>query len=260
MCIDNYFTLKPSSVGDPDIYLGAKLRKMTTPNGVRCLSIGLSKYVQEAVNNCKINLKQHCDGKYVLLKEDFNPFAYHYEPKVDISEPYDTDIASYYQSIIGIIRCMIKLGCGDTTTEVSMFSSQNTYLCEVNVQAALPIMYYLNVRHNSRLALDSSQHVHDGQKFKDNYWTDFYGDVKQAIPLNTPTPLGKSFDLRMLFDSDHAGDKLSRKSCTGFLMFCNIDLINWLSKNQTTVESTVFGDVFLQQITKWKPSEAFGIN
>ena len=32
--IDKYFTLIPSSIGDPDIYLSAKLRNMTLPNGI----------------------------------------------------------------------------------------------------------------------------------------------------------------------------------------------------------------------------------
>ena len=32
--INNYLPLKPSSVGDPDIYLGAKLHQTKLPNGV----------------------------------------------------------------------------------------------------------------------------------------------------------------------------------------------------------------------------------
>ena len=32
--IDKYFKLKPSLIGDPDIYLGAKLKKMIVENGV----------------------------------------------------------------------------------------------------------------------------------------------------------------------------------------------------------------------------------
>jgi hypothetical protein len=32
--IDYYFKLKTESHGDPDIYIGSKLRKMTLPNGV----------------------------------------------------------------------------------------------------------------------------------------------------------------------------------------------------------------------------------
>ena len=51
--IDSYFKLKPSSIGDPDIYLGAKVKKMTLENGTWCWSLSPSKYVQEAVRNCE---------------------------------------------------------------------------------------------------------------------------------------------------------------------------------------------------------------
>ena len=36
MKIDKYFKLKPSSICDPDIYLGAKLKYTRAPNGVWC--------------------------------------------------------------------------------------------------------------------------------------------------------------------------------------------------------------------------------
>jgi hypothetical protein len=45
-------------------------------------------------------------------------------------------------------------------------------------------------------------------------------------------------------DSDHAGDKRTRHSCTGFLIFCNMALIDWVSKKQATIETSVFGDEF----------------
>ena len=37
--IDKFFKMKEGSVGDPDFYLGAKLRKMTLPNGVEAWSM-----------------------------------------------------------------------------------------------------------------------------------------------------------------------------------------------------------------------------
>ena len=46
---------------------------------------------------------------------------------MDISEPLDADMTSYYQYIIGIARWMIELGCVDIATEVSMLSSHNAY-------------------------------------------------------------------------------------------------------------------------------------
>ena len=33
--IDKYFTIKPKSKGDPDIYLGAKLQKVRMDNGIK---------------------------------------------------------------------------------------------------------------------------------------------------------------------------------------------------------------------------------
>ena len=48
----------------------------------------------------------------------------------------------------------------------------------------------------------------------------------------------------MFVDSDHAGDKVSRRSRTGFVILLNSGLIDWLSKNQSTVESSVFGAEF----------------
>ena len=37
-------------------------------------------------------------------------------------------------------------------------------------------------------------------------WTDFYGEVKEAIPDNAPAPRGKPIILRAFVDSDHAND------------------------------------------------------
>ena len=76
-------------------------------------------------------------------------------------------------------------------------------------------------------------------------WTAFYGDVEEALPPNAPKPLGKEVELRGFVDSDHAGDKRTRRSRTGFLIFMNMALINWCSKKQTTVECAVFGAEFV---------------
>ena len=49
----------------------------------------------------------------------------------------------------------------------------------------------------------------------------------------------------MMVDSDHAGDKRIRRSRTGFLIFCNMALIDWISKKQPTIETSVFGAEFV---------------
>ena len=49
----------------------------------------------------------------------------------------------------------------------------------------------------------------------------------------------------MFVDSDHAGDKATRCSRTGFMIYMNMALINLISKKQPTVKSAVFGSEFV---------------
>jgi hypothetical protein len=62
--------------------------------------------------------------------------------------------------------------------------------------------------------------------------TKFYGNIEEAIPVDMPEPLDKDVDVRMMCYSDHAGDKRTRHSCTGFLIFCNMVLIDWVFMKQ----------------------------
>jgi hypothetical protein len=51
--LNQYFTLKPSSVGNPSMYLGAKLKLTQMSNGVWVWGMSPSKNIKEAVSNCK---------------------------------------------------------------------------------------------------------------------------------------------------------------------------------------------------------------
>jgi hypothetical protein len=56
--IDKYFKMKKGSIGDPDIYLGAKLKEHTLPNGVKAWGQSPSKYIQEAIKHAEEHLEQ----------------------------------------------------------------------------------------------------------------------------------------------------------------------------------------------------------
>jgi hypothetical protein len=49
--IDKYFKMKPGSIMEPTLYLGAKLKKTVMPNGAVAWGMSSSKYVQAAVQN-----------------------------------------------------------------------------------------------------------------------------------------------------------------------------------------------------------------
>jgi len=143
------------------------------------------------------------------------------------------------------MRWMVELGRVDIATEVSLLSSHLAYPREGHLEAALHIMGYLRLRHNSRLIFDPSYPKINKKLFPKYDWTEFYGDVEEAIPPDMPEPLGKDLDVRMMCDSDHAGEQRTRRSRTGFLIFCNMALIDWVSKRQATIETSVFGAEFV---------------
>ena len=112
------------------------------------------------------------------------------------------------------------------------------------------MMGYLKRKHNARLFFDPKYPDIDFDTFDDGAdWKTFYGDVTEAIPPNAPDPRGKAVDLCMWVDSDHAGDKMTRRSRTGYFIFLNTALIDWLSKKQATIEGSVFGAEFVAMKT-----------
>jgi hypothetical protein len=143
------------------------------------------------------------------------------------------------------MRWMVELGHIDIATEVSLLSSHLVYPCKGHLETALHIMSYLSQKHNTRLIFDLTYPKIDMGQFLQYNWTEFYGNVEEAIPVDMPEPLGKDVDVHMMCDSDHAGDKMTRHSRTGFLIFCSMALIDWVSKKQATIETSVFGAEFI---------------
>ena len=112
------------------------------------------------------------------------------------------------------------------------------------------MMGYLKWKHSSQLLFDPTYPDIDFDTFNDGAeWKTLYGDVIKAIPPNAPDPKGKSVNLRMWVDSEHAGDKMTRRLRTGYFILLNSALINWLSKKQATIEGSVFGAEFVAMKT-----------
>ena len=126
---------------------------------------------------------------------------------------------------------MVELGRVDISVEVSMLSSFLAMPRKGHMVAALHIMSYLKVKHDSHLILDLTYAEIDRSGFKeDGNWTAFYGDIEEAKPLNAPKPLGKEVELRIFVDSDHAGDQKNRCSRTENMIFLNMSMIDWHTK------------------------------
>ena len=68
-----------------------------------------------------------------------------------------------------------------------------------------------------------------------------YQDAAEEIPANAPEPRGKSVQVNCYVDADDAGNKVTRRSQTGILIFFEYGSCFVVHQRQNTIESTTFG-------------------
>lgn len=242
--IGKYFTMKEESIGVPDIYLGGKLSQVVLANGVKAWGFSSSKYVQQAVRDVETHLK---DTDRKLPKRAPTPLSANYRPELDISDELDADEASYYQSLIGVLRWIVELGRVDICLEVSMLASHVAMPRDGHLREMLHIFAHLKSHHNSEMVFDPSVPDIEPEDYQRRDWeaTAFGDELEEVLPENCPEALGMGLVMRAYVDADHAGDSVTRRSRTGFLVFLNSALIYWFSKKQNSVETSSFGSEFM---------------
>ena len=72
-----------------------------------------------------------------------------------------------------------------------------------------------------------------------------YNDATEPVANNNPLPRGLGFVIRAYGDADHAGNIITRRSRTGFIIYLNNAPVYWLSKRQTGIETSSFGSEFM---------------
>ena len=102
------------------------------------------------------------------------------------------------------------------------------------------IISYLVNKHNARMVFDPLYPDIAMSDFKAYNWKEFYGQATESFPLDVPPPLGKEVDIRLYVDLDHARDKYTRRSPTGYFISINSAPIIYFSNSQPTVETSVF--------------------
>jgi hypothetical protein len=82
------------------------------------------------------------------------------------------------------------------------------------------IYAFLKQRHNGCLIFDPTYLRIDVGSFNDGEGSckEIYGDVKEVKPQNAPKPRGCGVVIRVFVNSDHAGEALTRRSRTGYVI------------------------------------------
>ena len=237
------FTLKEKSIGPPTQYLGNKMSEVTLDNGIKCWSASSSQYVQNAVKNVDDYRYKH--GLAPLHKSKA-PWPTNYRPETDVTPELEPQQASYYQSLIGILRWIVELGRVDINMEVSAMASMMALPREGHLKVLFQMFGFLKLRHNAVMVFDPTEPDIDATQFTREDWSGTpYGICNEDIPPNAPEPRGVGFIMRAFVDSDHAGDIVTRRSRTCFMIFLNSSLIYWYSKKQGSCETSSFGSEFI---------------
>ena len=111
------------------------------------------------------------------------------------------------------------------------------------------IFGYLKTNPKRKLFFDPQHRNIDERAFTEHDWYEFYRDAKERLPNDSPKPRGNMVSTHCFVNSDHAGDKVTRRSQTGILIFVNRAPILWYSKRQNTVETSTFGSEFIAMKT-----------
>ena len=239
--------MKEESIGPPSKYLGGKVSKVRLENGVSCWTFGSSQYVQAAVDNVEKYLDKPENRYWGKLARANSPLSTNYRPELDVSSELSVQDAEYYQSLVGILRWIVELGRIDICLEVSLMASHIALPRDRHMRALFRIFGYLKIHHNAELVYDPSDVIFDESKFARQDWasTEFgHVDGVEERPSNAPEPRGFGFTIRAKVDADHATDTTTRRSRTGFIVYLNSAPVYWMSKKQTSIESSSYGSEF----------------
>ena len=82
----------------------------------------------------------------------------------------------------------IEFGGIDIITKVLLLSSHVALPRERNLEAATHVMSHVGQKYYSSLVYDSLFPEINHSVVKKCYWSEFYWDAKEAIPINAPEP------------------------------------------------------------------------
>ena len=245
--IGEHFALKDGSVDSPKMYLGTDVRLRRDEQGFpQYWNLGSNSYLKEAL---RIVRKVLDESGIKVSGKGLQPYSnLAYRPELDVSPFCNAEQHNLYQGLIGMLRWLIELGRIDVLLETSQLS---TYLAAPRIghlHQAVHIFHYL-LKHNTswipmdpkKLNLEYNGTPDNAPNVRREKMQNIYRDACEDVPDNAPPPRGASVQINIYVDSDHAGNKVTRRSQTGILIFLNMAPISWFSKRQNTVESSTFG-------------------
>ena len=251
-----YFRIKEGSVSFPNMYLGANVRKWKVQDesgtDVPTIAMGSHGYIKEAVRIIEERMVEH-QLNYPSKKAKTPFTSATYRPELDETEFCNPELITLYQNITGILRWICELGRMDILLESSLLAQYMVNPRIGHLTQSLNLMHYLKLHDRSWIVFDPSKFDIEWEPFGEEMHprerakllAKIYPDSNSGDPPGMPEPRGASIQITAFVDADHAGNRVTRRSHTGIIVFGNMAPLRWYSKRQNNVESSTFGSEFV---------------
>jgi hypothetical protein len=237
--------------GPPDYYLGLDYKQH---NGR--WAVGCKKYIKEAVRRieARMNLSRADGEKNWRLKKYATPLGPDDHPEEDTSVMLDDNGHREYQMLIGMLNWIVGIGRFDIAHSVTSLSRFASCPRKGHLDRALRVFGYLKKKPNRRILVDSRDPIITGGDFSIGEsiiknLIDDYPDAAEAIDEKLPMPLCDEIALTAFVDSDHAHDKVTRRSITGIIILLGRTPVFYFSKRQGAVETSTYSAEFMAMKT-----------
>ena len=247
------YRIKAGSIEEPKRYLGMDIRnwKISTSDGVifNTFALGATTYVREAIRIVKGLCSKNKIKYQKRTKYNSIPFTNAtYRTELNRSEFCNEDRTTVYQNLVGMLRWTCELGRIDVLHETALLSQYLAKPREGHLIQAVSIFEYLEKFDKKWMIMDSQTYDIDWSPIKGEpnpeerakMIGEMYPDAKDELPHNMPFALGKEVDVNVFVDTDFAGNRITRRSHTGIIIYVNCAPVLWYSKRQNTVETSTF--------------------
>ena len=223
--------------GPPDYYLGNDYKRH---NGM--WAVGCKKYITEAIRRIEKDFG-------TFPKKETLPLGPGDHPEEDTSEFLDDLGHRKYQMLIGMLNWIVGIGRFDIAHATSTLARFSACPRQGHLKRALRVFAYLKRRPNRRLVMDSRDPIITGGDCKtgdmmaERLQSD-YPDAVEAIDANLPAALIDELAITVFVDSDHAHDKVTRRSVTGIIILVGRTPVFYQAKRQGSVETSTYSAEF----------------
>jgi hypothetical protein len=224
-------------IGPPDYYLGNDYKRDKKGRW----RIGQKKYLTEALSRV--------EAMFGILRKYSLPMPSGDHPEMDTSTLLNDDEHRKYQMLVGMLNWITMIGRFDVAHTTSSLARFTSCPRKGHLERALRVFGYLKKRPNRRTCVDSRDPIFEGGE--DDFRKDYqeilrscYPDAAEEIDRDLPKPLVDEMEITVFVDSDHAHDKVTRRSITGIMIFVGRTPVFYSSKRQGAIETSTYSAEF----------------